>query len=62
MHLGNRPGLEIPVEDLMRLNGLSSHRIYPGQELQLGRTPSESYDIYIVKGGDYLGGIARSTR
>ena len=47
------------VEDLMQLNGLSSNRIYPGQELRLGRMPSDPYDIYIVKSGDYLNRVAR---
>ncbi len=50
---------DMSVDDLMRLNDLSSHRIYPGQELQLGQMPSDPYDVYIVKGGDFLGRIAR---
>ncbi len=50
---------DMSVDDLMRLNDLSSPRIYPGQELQLGQMPSDPYDVYIVKGGDFLGRIAR---
>ena len=47
------------VDDLKALNDLRSNRIYPGQELKLSTSSAPQYATYTVRGGDYLGEIAR---
>ena len=47
------------VDQLKELNGLRSNRIYPGQEIKVSGSSAPRYAIYTVKGGDYLGEIAR---
>ena len=47
------------VDDLKALNDLRSNQIYPGQELKLSAASTPQYATYTVRGGDYLGEIAR---
>ena len=50
---------DMTVQELQQLNGLRSTRIYPGQELRLNGKKAPVLSSYRVKGGDYLGEIAR---
>ena len=47
------------VGELQDLNGLRTSRIYPGQVLSLNADKAQQLSQYRVKGGDYLGEIAR---
>ena len=47
------------VAEVQDLNGLESSRIYPGQVLNLNAEKAQRLSNYRVKGGDYLGEIAR---
>lgn len=47
------------VGELKELNGLKTSRIYPGQVLALNSKKAQRLSEYKVRGGDYLGEIAR---
>jgi len=47
------------VSELMRINGLSSSTIYPGQRLIVFSSGSDKNNYYVVKEGDSLYGIAQ---
>lgn len=47
------------VSELMRINGLSSSTIYPGQRLAVFSSGSNKNNYYVVKKGDSLYGIAQ---
>ena len=57
----------IPIEEIIELNQLSSSNLYPGQELYLSLNDEnidyqedEEYEIYNVKRGDSLWSISKN--
>ena len=52
-------GYDISVDELKRINGLRSDRIYPGQELLLTGAAAARLATYQVQQGDNLTEIAR---